>query len=62
MTLVYTLAGVWEMGAVVVKSVLVVVVVVGVVVVVVVGVVRVAILDDMVSENIWFPCPKSSTN
>ena len=36
-TLVYTLAGLWAMGAVVVNRVLVVVVVVGVVVVVVTG-------------------------
>ena len=28
----------------------------------VVRVVRVATLDDMLSENIWFSCPKSSNN
>ena len=28
----------------------------------VVGVVRVVTLDDMLSENIWFSCPKSSNN
>ena len=28
----------------------------------VVKVVRVATLDDMFSENIWFSCPKSSNN
>ena len=28
----------------------------------VVGVVRVASLDDMLSDNVWFSCPKSSNN
>ena len=24
--------------------------------------IRVVSMDDMLSENIWFPCPKSSNN